>query len=159
METLRFNLEREGYTVLDADDGVTGLELARREQPDLLILDVMLPRLDGFSLCRILREESDVPILMLTARQDEVDRIAGLELGADDYMIKPFSLGELIARVRAILRRTERRVGAAREVLEADLLRIDTYRLAARLARDAELALSQKEFDLLICLVRTAALR
>src|SRR3954464_14605390 len=125
-ETLRYNLEREGYTVLAAGDGVRGLELARREQPDLLILDVMLPRLDGFSVCRILRQESDVPILMLTARQDEVDRIAGLELGADDYVAKPFSLGELLARVRAILRRTERRIIAAREVLEADLLRIDT---------------------------------
>ena len=98
-ETLRYNLEREGYTVLAAGDGVRGLELARREQPDLLILDVMLPRLDGFSVCRILRQESDMPILMLTARQDEVDRIAGLELGADDYVAKPFSLGELLARV------------------------------------------------------------
>src|SRR5215207_10693627 len=123
LETLRFNLEREGYTVLAAGDGVRGLELARREQPDLVLLDVMLPRLDGFSLCRILREESDVPILMLTARQDEVDRIAGLELGADDYMIKPFSLGELIARVRAILRRTDRQPVASREVLDAGALR------------------------------------
>ena len=85
-ETLRYNLEREGYSVLTAADGVHGLELARREQPDLLILDIMLPRLDGFSVCRILRQESDLPILMLTARQDEVDRIAGLELGADDYV-------------------------------------------------------------------------
>ena len=157
VEALRFNLEREGYTVLDADDGVIGLELARREQPDVVLLDVMLPRLDGFSLCRILREESDVPILMLTARQDEVDRIAGLELGADDYMIKPFSLGELIARVRAILRRTERRIIAAREVLEADLLRIDTG--SRRVWRaDAELALSQKEYDLLLCLVRNSGI-
>src|ERR671937_18468 len=93
-ETLRYNLDREGYSVISAGDGVQALELARRERPDLLILDVMLPRLDGFSVCRILRQESDVPILMLTARQDEVDRIAGLELGADDYISKPFSLGE-----------------------------------------------------------------
>jgi DNA-binding response OmpR family regulator len=152
-ETLRYNLEREGYSVLVAADGVQGLELARREQPDLLILDVMLPRLDGFSVCRILRQESDMPILMLTARQDEVDRIAGLELGADDYVSKPFSLGELLARVRAIMRRTDRQPAGSREVLDAGALRIDTgSRRAWR--SGAELTLSQKEFDLLTCLIR-----
>jgi DNA-binding response OmpR family regulator len=152
-ETLRYNLEREGYTVLMANDGALGLELARQEQPDLVILDVMLPRLDGFSICRILRQEGDTPILMLTARQDEVDRIAGLELGADDYVSKPFSLGELLARVRAVLRRTERRTPSNREVLEAGGLRIDTgSRRAWR--SNLELSLSQKEFDLLTCLVR-----
>jgi DNA-binding response OmpR family regulator len=152
-ETLRYNLEREGYTVLTAADGVHGLELARREQPDLLILDIMLPRLDGFSVCRILRQESDVPILMLTARQDEVDRIAGLELGADDYVAKPFSLGELLARVRAIMRRTDRQPAASREVLDAGALRVDTGSRRAWRA-GAELTLSQKEFDLLTCLIR-----
>lgn len=152
-ETLRYNLEREGYGVLLAHDGATGLELARREQPDLLILDIMLPRLDGFSICRILRQEGDLPILMLTARQDEVDRIAGLELGADDYVSKPFSLGELLARVRAILRRTDRRPGGNREILEAGVLRIDTGSRRAWRA-GSELSLSQKEFDLLTCLVR-----
>lgn len=152
-ETLRYNLEREGYAVLVAHDGVTGLELARHEQPQLLILDIMLPRLDGFSVCRILRQESDVPILMLTARQDEVDRIAGLELGADDYVAKPFSLGELLARVRAIMRRTDRKPTGNREVLDAGALRIDTG--SRRVWRDgAEVTLSQKEFDLLTCLVR-----
>ncbi|HEX9370820.1 MAG TPA: response regulator transcription factor [Roseiflexaceae bacterium] len=152
-ETLRYNLEREGYGVLTAADGVKGLELARREQPDLLILDIMLPRLDGFSVCRILRQESDVPILMLTARQDEVDRIAGLELGADDYVSKPFSLGELLARVRAIMRRTDRQPPGSREVLDAGALRVDTgSRRAWR--SGAELTLSQKEFDLLTCLIR-----
>jgi DNA-binding response OmpR family regulator len=152
-ETLRYNLEREGYSVLVASDGVQGLELARRERPDLVILDVMLPRLDGFSVCRILRQESDVSILMLTARQDEVDRIAGLELGADDYVSKPFSLGELLARVRAIMRRTDRKLSDNREVLDAGLLRVDTG--SRRVWRDsAELTLSQKEFDLLTCLIR-----
>lgn len=153
-ETLRYNLEREGYSVLSANDGIQGLEQARRECPDLIVLDVMLPRLDGFSVCRILRQESDIPIIMLTARQDEVDRIAGLELGADDYVSKPFSLGELLARVRAILRRTERRpVTAHREVLEAGELRIDAKsRRAWR--NGGELNLPQKEFDLLTCLVR-----
>jgi DNA-binding response OmpR family regulator len=152
-ETLRYNLEREGYSVLTAADGVHGLELARREQPDLLILDIMLPRLDGFSVCRILRQESDVPILMLTARQDEVDRIAGLELGADDYLAKPFSLGELLARVRAIMRRTDRQPSGSREVLDAGALRVDTGSRRAWRA-GAELTLSQKEFDLLTCLIR-----
>jgi DNA-binding response OmpR family regulator len=152
-ETLRYNLEREGYAVQLATDGVAGLEMARREQPDLVLLDVMLPRLDGFSICRILRQESDVPIVLLTARQDEVDRIAGLELGADDYVSKPFSLGELLARVRAVLRRSERRAAGSREVLEAGGVRIDTG--SRRAWRDGqELNLSQKEFDLLTCLMR-----
>jgi DNA-binding response OmpR family regulator len=156
-ETLRYNLEREGYQVLSALDGVQGLELARRASPDLLILDLMLPRLDGLSLCRILRQESDVPIVMLTARQDEVDRIAGLELGADDYVVKPFSLGELLARVRAILRRTDRQATGGRMVLEAGALRVDT---GARRAWNAgrELMLAQKEFDLLVCLMRNRGL-
>ena len=147
-ETLRYNLEREGYAVINASDGVVGLERARRDQPDMVILDVMLPRLDGFSVCRILRQESEVPILILTARQDEIDRIAGLELGADDYVAKPFSLGELLARVRAIMRRSDRRINALREVLDAGTIRLDTgSRRAWR--DDVELNLSQKEFDLL----------
>ncbi len=153
-DTLRYNLEREGYTVLSAADGVTGLDLARTEKPDLLILDVMLPKLDGFSVCRIIRRESNTPIMMLTARQDEVDRIAGLELGADDYVIKPFSLGELLARVRALLRRSDRQpVGVEREVLAADQLKVDTG--SRRVFRDGEeVSLAQKEFDLLVCLMR-----
>ena len=153
-DTLRYNLEREGYTVISASDGVTGLDLARAEQPDLLILDVMLPKLDGFSVCRILRRETNIPIMMLTARQDEVDRIAGLELGADDYVIKPFSLGELLARVRAILRRTDRQpTGVERELLTAANLKVDTG--SRRVFRDNnEITLAQKEFDLLVCLMR-----
>ena len=152
-ETLRYNLEREGYTVFYAADGVQGLELARREQPDLLVLDVMLPRLDGFSVCRILRQESDTPIIMLTARQDEVDRIAGLELGADDYVNKPFSLGELLARIRAIMRRSERQPRISREVLEAGGIKVDTSSRRAW-CESRELTLPQKEFDLLTCLIR-----
>lgn len=152
-ETLRYNLEREGYAVINAQDGVVGLERARRDQPDMVILDVMLPRLDGFSICRILRQESEVPILILTARQDEIDRIAGLELGADDYVAKPFSLGELLARVRAIMRRSDRRISMLREVLDAGAIRLDTG--SRRAWRDnVELNLSQKEFDLLACLMR-----
>ena len=152
-DTLRYNLEREGYSVIAVGDGVQALEHARVDQPDLVILDVMLPRLDGFSVCRILRQESDLPIMMLTARQDEIDRIAGLELGADDYVLKPFSLGELLARVRAILRRSDRRPSNNRQILEAGDLRIDTGSRRAWRAGQ-EITLSQKEFDLLVCLVR-----
>jgi len=103
--TLALNLRAEGFEVLAAGDGTEGLKLAREQAPDAVILDLMLPELDGLSLCRILRRDSDVPILMLTARGTEMDRIAGLETGADDYVVKPFSLGELMARVRALLRR------------------------------------------------------
>ena len=133
---------------------MAGLELARRQQPNLIVLDIMLPRLDGFSICRILRQESDIPIIMLTARYDEVDRIAGLELGADDYIGKPFSLGEFLARVRAILRRSELQPRPlAREVLEAGALKVDTSsRRAWR--NGSELSFPQKEFDLLTCLIR-----
>ncbi len=153
-DTLRYNLEREGYTVLTAGDGVQGLELARQKQPDLLILDVMLPQLDGFSVCRILRGESHVPIIMLTARQDEIDRIAGLELGADDYVVKPFSLGELLARVRRILWRGRREDEALqREVLTAGDLKVDTGSRRVWCGAQ-ERTLSAKEFDLLVCLIR-----
>ena len=153
-EALRYNLEREGYSVIIATDGMQGLDQARRAQPDMIVLDIMLPLLDGFSVCRIIRQESDVPIMMLTARQDEVDRIAGLELGADDYISKPFSLGEFLARVRAIMRRSDRqpRIGS-REVLEAGALRIDTSSRRAW-CEGNELTLPHKEFDLLTCLVR-----
>ena len=104
---LKYNLDSEGYDVFTAEDGETGLALARQESPDLVILDVMLPKLDGFEICRILRRESDVRILMLTARGEEIDRVVGLELGADDYVTKPFSNRELMARVRNMLRRSD----------------------------------------------------
>ena len=153
-ETLRYNLEGEGHEVLAASDGVQALDLARSAHPDLVVLDVMLPRLDGFSVCRILRRESNVPILMLTARHDELDRIAGLELGADDYVVKPFSLGELLARVRAMLRRGSREAtGVERELLQGGDISVDTgSRRAWRSGQ--ELALAAKEFDLLACLMR-----
>lgn len=159
-ETLRYNLEREGYTVIGAGDGVTALELARQDKPDIVVLDVMLPRLDGFSVCRMLRKESAIPIIMLTARQDEVDRIAGLELGADDYLTKPFSVGELLARIRAILRRSDRSGSGGNA--DRDILHIGTIKLDAGSRRiwrnDIEIQLSQKEFDLLACLMRNRGL-
>ncbi len=105
LETLEYNLAGEGYEVITAADGLTALEAGREEDPDLIVLDLMLPGLDGFEVCRILRRETSVPILMLTARTDEVDRIVGLEVGADDYLTKPFAMRELLARVKALLRR------------------------------------------------------
>lgn len=106
IDILSFNLEKEGYIVYQALDGAEGLELALSKNPDLILLDVMLPKLDGFEVCKRVREKLSVPIVMLTAREEEVDKVLGLELGADDYMTKPFSVRELTARVKAHLRRT-----------------------------------------------------
>src|ERR1700690_690004 len=103
---LKYNLEKEGYIALAAQDGLAGLDLARKEKPDLIILDLMLPKLDGMQVCRTIRQDSQVPIIMLTAKKEEIDRILGLELGADDYVTKPFSVRELLARIKTILRRT-----------------------------------------------------
>ena len=106
VDILKFNFLKEGYKVMEALDGLTGLNLALTENPDLILLDVMLPKMDGFEVCKKIREKSSVPIIMLTAREEEVDKVLGLELGADDYMTKPFSVRELTARVKANLRRT-----------------------------------------------------
>jgi len=136
LETLVYNLTRHGYLVESAGDGYVALDLARRSHPDLILLDVMLPGLDGYEVCRILRQEMNVPILMLTARDDEIDRVIGLEIGADDYITKPFSMRELMARVKAQLRRVrllreESEVQAelvSREILRFDNLVVDTTR-------------------------------
>ena len=103
---ISFNLKKEGYEVISAGDGETGLELALTEKPDLVLLDIMMPQMDGYEVCRKIREKSTVPIIMLTARADEVDKVIGLEMGADDYVTKPFGNRELMARVKANLRRT-----------------------------------------------------
>ncbi len=103
---ISFNLKKEGYEVITANDGETGLELALSEKPDLVLLDIMMPQMDGYEVCRKIREKSAVPIIMLTARADEVDKVIGLEMGADDYVTKPFGNRELMARVKANLRRT-----------------------------------------------------
>ncbi|MEE0944505.1 MAG: response regulator [Clostridia bacterium] len=105
VDILKFNFEKEGYNILIATDGASGLEQAQTSNPDLILLDVMLPKMDGFEVCRKVREKSNVPIIMLTAREEEVDKVLGLELGADDYITKPFSIRELTARVKANLRR------------------------------------------------------
>lgn len=175
LETLAYNLVRQGYRVLTASSGQDALDTARQENPDLVVLDVMLPGIDGFEVCRILRREMSMPILMLTARDEEIDKIVGLEVGADDYMTKPFSMRELIARVKALLRRvrlvreeltaqteaaasgsTLASSGATVEVEETMTfgnLEIDQARREVRVD-GAPLRLKPKEFELLVFLAR-----
>jgi len=156
-ETLTYKLEKEGYKVEVAGDGLTALELARSMNPDLVILDVMLPGMDGFEVCRTLRQETNIPVLMLTARDDEIDRVVGLEVGADDYLPKPFSMRELIARVKALLRRVRlirEEVGAAAQegnlpqIMTFGNLEIDITRREVRLD-GVVVPFKPKEFDLL----------
>jgi len=145
-------LERSGFRVVTAGDGTTALAVARDERPDLIVLDLNLPKLDGLDVCRALRRESDVPIIMLTARVEETDRLIGLELGADDYITKPFSPRELIARVRAVLRRVQggvRRPG----LIRAGDLEIDLH--GHRVTRAGEsIHLTRTEFNLLATLAQ-----
>lgn len=154
-ETLAYNLEHEGYEVTVAGDGETAIEKARAIHPDLLVLDIMLPGKDGFEVCRILRQEMNTPILMLTARDDEIDRVVGLEVGADDYMTKPFSMRELMARVKAMLRRVRlirqevQVVEPPSEQLKFGNLTIDLKRREANL-NNKPLELKPKEYDLLL---------
>ena len=156
-----YNLRQAGHRVLTATDGEAALATAAAEGPDLVLLDVLLPRLDGFEVCRRLRQRSAVPVLMLTARADEVDRVVGLELGADDYLTKPFSMRELLARVKALLRRRDllaedlsrRAVLPAPERLAAGDLEIDVGRHQVTLG-GRPVSLTPKEFDLLALLVR-----
>jgi DNA-binding response OmpR family regulator len=160
-ETLRQllaqGLRDDGYRVIEAADGAAALEAFRRDEPDLVLLDLMLPQLSGIEVCRVLRRESDVPILMLTAKGSEMDKVVGLEVGADDYVTKPFSLRELVARVHALLRRSEaagrrggRTAGAALAIgrVEVDLA-------GHRLLRDGQpLPIKPKAFELLAFLLR-----
>jgi DNA-binding response OmpR family regulator len=156
-ETLAYNLRRQGYEVETTGDGNAALDAARRIHPDLILLDIMLPGIDGFEVCRILRQEMSTPVLMLTARDDEIDRVVGLEVGADDYMIKPFSMRELIARVKAMLRRVrlirqemgvETTVAAGQSLIFDDLV-LDITRREVRL-KEQVVALKPKEYELLI---------
>ena len=156
-EELAYQLEHDGYVVVQAADGAQAIERFRADKPDLILLDLMLPQLSGTEVTRIIRRESDVPILILTARGSEVDKVVGLELGADDYVTKPFSLRELQARIRGILRRTERPVGAggadATETLRVGRATIDLA--GHRLLRDGEVRpVKPKAFDLLAFLLR-----
>ena len=157
-DALRFNLERQGYRVTVLHDGHAAVREIEQAHPDLVILDVMLPGLDGFEVCRRVRLRSSVPILMLTARGEEVDRVLGLEIGADDYLTKPFSLRELQARVRALLRRTAaRETDERREQRESGNLRVSESERRVWLD-DAEIQLRPREFDLLAFLVRNQSL-
>ncbi len=154
VDVLSYNLRRANYQVLIARDGQQALAMARREEPDLIILDLMLPRLDGLEVCRALRRERDTAIIMLTARDAEVDRVVGLELGADDYVVKPFSVRELMARVKNVLRRTRPRpVGEPGQVVQTGTLLIDAGRHEARLGA-VLLELTALEFELLFTLAR-----
>ncbi len=158
-ETLAYNLEKQGYQVEAVGNGQHALEAARRLKPDLLVLDIMLPGLDGIEVCRILRREMNVPIIMLTARDDEIDRVVGLEVGADDYLAKPFSMRELLARVKAQLRRTQAirdeldklrtNDAPAHEVLTFGSLQINITRREASLGGQP-LTLKPQEYDLLL---------
>ncbi|NLG28171.1 MAG: response regulator transcription factor [Chloroflexi bacterium] len=167
-ETLQYGLARQGYEVHVAEDGPGGLQAARALAPDLIVLDVMLPGMDGLEVCRVLRRESDVPILMLTARADEIDRVVGLEVGADDYLVKPFGMRELEARIKALLRRARLSAGATTPtdtpgsdgpsvqtsppLTHGDLV-IDTTRHEVR-RRGQVIELKPKEYELLLFLAR-----
>jgi len=160
---LKYNLAKDGYGVVTAIDGAQALEVARSEKPELIVLDIMLPKLDGFEVCRILRREMTVPILMLTAKTEEIDKVVGLELGADDYMTKPFSMREFLARIRAMLRRTEmmkQEIASSKEVkpsvVKVGSLEIDPVRHQVSLSGSL-LDLSPKEFDLLAFLASNQA--
>lgn len=160
LATLKYNLTKESYNVFTATNGTQAIEVARNNRPDLIILDIMLPGLDGFEVCRILRKEMIVPILMLTAKSEEVDKIVGLEVGADDYITKPFSMRELLARIRAMLRRVEMVKQApvtTGKVLKTNNLEVDMARRRVRLGEKI-LDLTPKEFDLLAFLAENKGL-
>ncbi len=165
VETLRYSLKRQGYQVLTTGNGLAALELARKEKPDLILLDIMLPGLDGIEVCRTLRQETATPIIMLTARDEEVDKVVGLEIGADDYVTKPFSMRELMARVKAQLRRVHltreeasagTASGEAQRLVFGDLV-VDLGRREA-LKGGKPLPLARREFELLAYLARNRGL-
>jgi len=160
-ETLAYNLGREDYNVRAVEDGLSALESARKDHPDLVLLDLMLPGMDGIEVCRILRQEMNVPILILTARDDEIDRVVGLEIGADDYITKPFSMRELMARVKAHLRRERlirEEVGGRQATTMPDILTFDNLSLDLTrreiLLNGVPLTLKPKEYDLLLFLAQ-----
>jgi DNA-binding response OmpR family regulator len=153
LETLDAKFRKEGFTTFMADSAEEGMRLFRRVKPDLIILDIMLPQRSGFDFCRAVRKDSQTPVIFVSARADEGDRVKGLELGADDYVVKPFNLSELAARVKAILRRSTGE--PVREVIERGNLRIDPRSHEAWINNEP-LALSPKEFALLYFLARNA---
>ena len=157
VDIIRFNLQRTGYNTLEAYDGEAGLAMAREKKPDLILLDVMMPKMMGFDVCRALRAEGDnVPVIILTAREEEEDKILGLEIGADDYITKPFSMRELMARVRANIRRRSLDLNARASVgtlLTAGALTIEPSTFSVTKSGEP-VDLTQKEYDLLMHLIR-----
>ncbi|MEP7288939.1 MAG: response regulator transcription factor [Chloroflexota bacterium] len=151
IELATMYLEQEGFRVISAHDGQAALDRLKTERPALVVLDLMLPKVDGWQVCRKIRADSDLPILMLTARDDDVDKIVGLELGADDYLTKPFNPRELVARVKAILRRTEPRRPETSVPVRVGDVSIDPARRTVHVG-ETEITLRTKEFDLLIVL-------
>jgi DNA-binding response OmpR family regulator len=152
IELVELYLSKEGFKVASASDGDSAIEKFLEEKPDLLVLDIMLPGKDGLDVLRQIRKTSEVPVIMLTARESEVDKVVGLELGADDYLTKPFSPRELVARVKAVLRRSKPPAEAVEEVLERDGMTIDTRRRRVEVKGSGEVELTAKEFDLLFVL-------
>ena len=156
-EALRYSLEKENYRLILADDGDMALTLAQNHSPDLVLLDIMLPGIDGLAVCKRIREENNVPIIMLTAKTEEIDKVLGLELGADDYITKPFSMRELIARIKVQLRHSSSKNGTtkanATDILNFGNLVVDTYSYTAKL-NDVQLNLRPREFNLLTFFMR-----
>ncbi len=155
-DLLRYNLQKAGYNVLTAADGREALHLAQGSHPDLILLDVMIPQIDGLDVCREIRKTSDVPVIMITARGEEVDRVVGLELGADDYVCKPFSVRELMARIKAVLRRNNSHVSSRQEpvVLEGPGDLVINLENRQTFLSGSPLALTRLEFDVLALLVK-----
>ena len=149
---VRDYLHQAGFAVIEAGDGASALSLARSEKPDMVVLDLGLPEMDGLDVTRRLRQSSSVPIIMLTARSEESDRIVGLELGADDYIVKPFSPKELVARIRAVLRRADATLGGG-ELIRAGSVAIDIPKMRVTVGDD-EVDLTATEFELLVTLAR-----
>lgn len=145
-------LEREGFRAVTAENGETGLALAQRHHPVLVVLDLMLPKMDGWEVCRQLRKKSEVPVIMLTARDEEIDRVAGLTLGADDYVVKPFSPRELVARVKAVLRRTSRNGAAQKNILTHAQVHLDLEKRRLSV-RGRSVSLTPHEYTLLAALI------
>lgn len=155
VKALKFNLEKEGFQVEEAFDGEEALKKAFEVNPDIIILDLMLPGLDGFEVCREIRKKKEIPIIMLTAKGEDIDKVLGLELGADDYMTKPFNPRELVARIKAILRRSSAGSAELRKQIQAGPLSIDLLQHRVRL-KGREIDLTAKEFALLSLLASNA---
>ena len=156
LEAIKYSLTSEGFDVYGAEDGEKGLEVARELVPDLVLLDVMLPKIDGFEVCRMLRKDMDLPVFMLSAKAEEIDRVVGLEIGADDYITKPFSMRELVVRVRNSLRRrslasSENNSSDSKEIIKAGDLEIDLTSHVIKLSGE-NLEMKPREFDLLVML-------